>query len=115
MLADSIPALTRSRAIEVGPGLVAAWVVLTVGFVWPVWPTCRVYTLRRRGLIVHVAAMMTVLAASVGLGVVWSEPVLARVPPLPATFWAAAVMAGCWWRAWRLRDPLQRPVDPTSR
>lgn len=110
MLASGIFSLVPGDAVEVRPGVVTGWVVLTVGFAWPVWPATRAFVARRTGFIVPLAAMMLVVASSVVLSVVWRDPVLALLPALPMILVAVLIIAGCWWRAWRRRDPIRRPI-----
>lgn len=110
MLVSGIVALAQTEAVEIRPGVVAAWAVLTVGFAWPVWPAVRAFTIRRTGFVVPVAAMTLVVASSVALSVLWRDPAIAVVRPLPTILLALLIIAGCWWRAWRKRDPIQRPI-----
>lgn len=57
--------------------------------------------------------MMVVVGAFVTVTLAWDLPVLLTLPAWPAILVGAAVIAGCWFRAWRLRDPIRRPAgDP---
>ena len=115
MLVAGIVALAQTEAVAIQPGLVAGWVALTIGFAWPVWPAVRAFTIRRTGFVVPVAAMTLVVAISVALSILWRDPTIALVRPLPTILLALVIIAGCWWRAWRQRDPIQRPIADQHR
>lgn len=111
LLGVAAAALGGGVAVDLGPGHLAGFVVLLGGLVWPLWPAYRAWLARRVGAAVFVGAMLAVIAASAALMVLWDEPVLAAVRPWIAIVTGLLLVAACWIRTWRLRDPVRRPTD----
>jgi hypothetical protein len=99
------------------PGHLAGWALLTFALVWPVWPAVEAYLAGRRGVAIPTAAMTAVILGWVLLTIVWDAPELAALASWVAISAGVAVIALCWLRVWRLRDPILRPThnDDISR
>ncbi|MCC5948273.1 MAG: hypothetical protein JJT89_07430 [Nitriliruptoraceae bacterium] len=101
--------LREDAAVDLGPGHLAGAGLLMIGLVWPLWPAMRAYLARRTGFATPVVACVAVVAVFVAVMQWWDEPVLIALSPVPAIGLGAVLIAVCWVRAWRLRDPVQRP------
>lgn len=90
-------------------GHLAGAAVLAAGLVWPVWPALRANATGGATWLLPAAASTATVAVSVVLVTWLAQPVLLSVPPVPAIGAALVVIAGCWARAFRRRDPVRRP------
>lgn len=106
-----VVALGSSDDVQLQPGYLVGWMILTGGLVWPVWPVVRAFTARKTGLLPATLTMALVVAASIVPAVIWHEPVLAVLPSLPVIGVSVTIIGACWVRAWRLRDPVRRPTS----
>lgn len=111
LLVNGVVAIAGPDDVQIRPGELVGVAVLVAGLVWPVWPATRAFAARRIGFVVPAASMMIVVGAFVGLAVVWTSPVLVALSPWLAIPIGAAVIVGCWLRAWRRGDPVRRPVQ----
>lgn len=104
----------RGQGVDLVPGHVAGLVALTGGLAWPMWPATRAYLARKVSIVIPIMSGLAVIAALVVLTTVWDDPVLATVPAWTAMTAGAGLIAGCWIRVWRLRDPVRRPSPDGS-
>jgi hypothetical protein len=102
------------EGVDLTAGHVAGLLVVTAGLLWPLWPAMRGYMARRRSIATPMAAVLAVVAVFLGLTLVWDEPVVMTIRPVPALLAGVVLLAVCWLRAWRLRDPVRRPTGGGS-
>lgn len=110
-----VVAIGTATDVQLLPGHVASWSILTGGLLWPVWPVVRALTARKTGVLSAAATLAAVVAASIVPAVTWHEPVLATFPAVPVVVLSLVVIGACWVRAWRVRDPVRRPIGPRNR
>jgi|GEM_PF-2609592 len=103
--------LDGGAPVDLGPGHLAGAAVVLGGLAWPLWPAYRGWVARRCNVAVPFGAMLGVIAVSVALMTLWTEPVLAAVSPWIAIVSGLLIVAAFWVRTWRLRDPVRRPTD----
>lgn len=105
--------LGEGAAVELGPGHLVGAVLFMGSLVWPLWPAMRAYIARRTSVATPIVACLGTIAVFTTLQIRWDEPVVIALHPVWAIGLGVLLIAACWVRAWRLRDPVRRPpADP---